>query len=414
MASISGISKERGTPAGAALTSPLGVVDREALYYMKTFRRQPIVLIRGEGCWVWDDAGTRYLDLVAGIAVNVLGHCHPAVTEAIVRQASTLVHTSNLYYSLPQIELAELLVEHSCADAVFFTNSGAESNEAAIKLARKYGKLHRDGAYEIISAQNSFHGRTLATVAATGQPKYQAPFIPMPEGFVHVPFNDIAALQAATNPRTVAVLLEPVQGESGVHPAGQDYLVQVREWCDAQGLLLILDEVQTGIGRTGTFFAYEGYGIEPDIITLAKGLCGGVPGGAVLARGDAACFSPSDHGSTQGGNPLSCAAGVATVRTILDTKLPAHAAAMGAYFAEGLHRLQQQGSPIVDIRVRGLMVGFDIATADASTVVDRARDLGLLVNATGPSTIRMVPPLILGEDDIDYALDILERSMRAG
>ena len=199
---------------------------------------------------------------MAGIAVNVLGHCHPVVTEAITRQAATLVHTSNLYYSLPQLDLAELLVEHSCADAVFFTNSGAESNEAAIKLARKYGKLHRDGAYEIITALNSFHGRTLATVAATGQPKYQAPFAPMPEGFAHVPLNDIAALRAATTERTVAVMLEPIQGESGVHPCDPDYLRAVRRWCDEQGLLLILDEVQTGMARTGTFFAYEGYDVR--------------------------------------------------------------------------------------------------------------------------------------------------------
>ncbi len=381
--------------------------ERESRYYMRTFRRQPLVLTRGQGCWVWDEQGKRYLDLVAGIAVNVLGHCHPAVTEAITRQAATLVHTSNLYYSLPQLDLAELLVEHSCADVVFFTNSGAESNEAAIKLARKYGKLHRDGAYEIITALNSFHGRTLATVAATGQPKYQAPFAPMPEGFTHVPLNDIAALRAATTERTVAVLLEPIQGESGVHPCDPDYLRAVRLWCDEQGLLLILDEVQTGMARTGTFFAYEAYGVRPDIITLAKGLCGGLPGGAVLATERAAAFTPGDHGSTLGGNPLACAAGVATVRTVLDEGLGAHAAEMGAYLSAGLTRLRDAGAPITAIRERGLMVGVDLATESAAAVVDAARDRGALFNATGPATLRMVPPLILSHDEADYALEIL-------
>ena len=381
--------------------------ERESRYYMRTFRRQPLVLTRGQGCWVWDEQGKRYLDLVAGIAVNVLGHCHPVVTEAITRQAATLVHTSNLYYSLPQLDLAELLVEHSCADVVFFTNSGAESNEAAIKLARKYGKLHRDGAYEIITALNSFHGRTLATVAATGQPKYQAPFAPMPEGFTHVPLNDIAALRAATTERTVAVLLEPIQGESGVHPCDPDYLRAVRLWCDEQGLLLILDEVQTGMARTGTFFAYEAYGVRPDIITLAKGLCGGLPGGAVLATERAAAFTPGDHGSTLGGNPLACAAGVATVRTVLDEGLGAHAAEMGAYLSAGLTRLRDAGAPITAIRERGLMVGVDLATESAAAVVDAARDRGALFNATGPATLRMVPPLILSHDEADYALEIL-------
>jgi len=381
--------------------------ERESRYYMRTFRRQPLVLTRGQGCWVWDEQGKRYLDLVAGIAVNVLGHCHPVVTEAITRQAATLVHTSNLYYSLPQLDLAELLVEHSCADAVFFTNSGAESNEAAIKLARKYGKLHRDGAYEIITALNSFHGRTLATVAATGQPKYQAPFAPMPEGFTHVPLNDIAALRSATTERTVAVLLEPIQGESGVHPCDPDYLRAVRLWCDEQGLLLILDEVQTGMARTGTFFAYEGYDVRPDIITLAKGLCGGLPGGAVLATERAAAFTPGDHGSTLGGNPLACAAGVATVRTVLDEGLGAHAAEMGAYLSAGLTRLRDAGAPITAIRERGLMVGLDLATETAAAVVDAARDRGALFNATGPATLRMVPPLILSHDEADHALEIL-------
>ncbi|GAC1437316.1 MAG: acetylornithine transaminase [Chloroflexota bacterium] len=396
------------TPGRDAATATGAAQEREARYYMRTFRRQPVVVVRGEGCWVWDDEGRRYLDLVAGIAVNVLGHCHPAVTEAITRQAGTLLHTSNLYYSLPQLELAELLVEHSCADSVFFTNSGAESNEGAIKLARKYGKLHRDGAFEILTAQNSFHGRTLATVAATGQPKYQAPFAPMPAGFRHVPYNDLAALQAATTHETVAVMLEPIQGESGIHPANDDYLRGVRRWCDEEGLLLILDEVQTGMARTGTFFAYEGYGVLPDIITLAKGLCGGVPGGAVLARGQAACFEPGDHGSTLGGNPLACAAGVATVRTILGDELGRHAATIGAYLAAGLQPLQQSGL-ITAVRQRGLMLGIDLASETAAAVVGAAREQGVLINNTGPATLRMVPPLTLAREEVDHALAVLSR-----
>ncbi|MBI2862557.1 MAG: aspartate aminotransferase family protein, partial [Chloroflexi bacterium] len=289
--------------------------DVERQYYMHCFKRLPVVLVRGEGARVWDEDGKVYLDMVAGIAVNILGHAHPALVRAISEQAARLIHTSNLYYTIPQLELAKELVEHSCADQVFYANSGAEANEGAIKLARKWGKLHRGGAYEIICAHNAFHGRTLATVAATGQEKFSAPFTPMPPGFVHVPLNDLAALQAATTDRTCAVMLEVIQGESGVLMANWGYLREVRGWCDRQGLLLILDEIQTGMGRTGRFLAYEHIGIEPDVFTMAKGLAGGVPVGALLAKESAACFEPSDHGSTFGGNPLACAAALATVRT---------------------------------------------------------------------------------------------------
>ncbi len=386
-------------------------LELEQKYYMRTFNRLPVVLVRGEGTRVWDENGRCYLDMVAGIAVNVLGHCHPAVVAALTRQARTLIHTSNLYYTIPQLELAELLINHSCADRVFFANSGAEANEGAIKLARKYGRLHRHGAYEIITVTGSFHGRTLATLAATAQPRYQEPFAPMPEGFRAVPFNDLAALQAATTERTCAVLLEVVQGESGVHLADGDYLRGVRAWCDQHNLLLILDEIQTGMGRTGRFLAYEHHGIEPDIFTMAKGLAGGVPIGAVLAKERAAVFTPGDHGSTFGGNPLACAAGVATVRTILEQDLAAHSARVGRYLLEQLRALQARQPAIAQVRGLGLMVAFDLTTDRAAEVVRGALQRGLILNNTGPRTIRMVPPLILTEAEVDEAVAIIAETL---
>ena len=389
------------------------IVDREHRVYMPTFKRQPLVLDRGEGCYVWDEEGTRYLDLVAGIAVNVLGHCHPAVVAAVNEQAGRLIHASNLYYTRPQIELAELLVELTGMEQVFFTNSGAEANETAIKLARKFGKRHRGGAFGIITARSSFHGRTLTTVAATGQEKYQAPFTPLPPGFTHVPYNDLEALRAATDENTVAVMLEPVQGEGGIHPATEDYLRRVRAWCDERGLLLILDEIQSGIGRTGTFLAAEGYGVRADIVSLAKGLCGGLPAGAALASGAASSFEPGDHGSTMGGNPLVCAAGLATLRTILDTGLLAHTAAIGAYFLEQLVELQRASEAVVAVRGRGLMLALDLREQRAAAAVDEARQRGLLINNTGPATIRMVPPLIIERSQVDEAMGILWQVLQA-
>jgi acetylornithine aminotransferase/acetylornithine/N-succinyldiaminopimelate aminotransferase len=387
-------------------------IEREQRVFMHVFKRQPVVLVRGEGVRVWDADGKSYLDLLAGIAVNVLGHCHPALREAICQQAGQLIHVSNIYYMTPQIELGERLVARSSATKVFFANSGAEANEGAIKLARKYGKLYRDGAFEIISAMDSFHGRTLATLAATGQPKYQAPFAPMPAGFTHVPLNDLDALKAATTPQTAAVLLEPIQGESGVHPADRDYLRAVRAWCDEQGLLLMLDEIQTGMGRTGRFFAYEHYGIEPDVITLAKGLAGGVPIGAILANERAACFEPGDHGSTFGGNPLACAAAVATIDTIDREGLVQHADAMGAYLRQQLEALRQRQPLVTTIRGQGLLVGFDLARDVAADFVAQTLQRGLLINNTGPRTIRMAPPLIVQRADLDEALAIIEEALR--
>ena len=388
-------------------------IEIEQKYFMATFKRLPVVLVRGEGVWVWDEDGRRYLDMVAGIAVNVLGHCHPSVVAAITSQSKQLIHVSNLYYSIPQLQLAQLLVENSCADKVFFANSGAEANEGAIKLARKYGKLHRNGAYEIITVTGSFHGRTLATIAATGQSKFQAPFTPMPEGFKTVPFNDLEALKAATTSNTCAILLEAVQGESGVHPASPEYLNGIRDWCDQNGMLLMFDEVQTGMGRTGSLWAYEKYGVEPDVFTLAKGLGGGVPIGAVLAKDHASCFVLSDHGSTFGGNPLACSAGVATMNTILGEGLAANAERMGNRLLDGLKSLKEKHSSIEQVRGFGLMAAADVTSGLAPTVVEIALQKGLILNATGPGTVRMVPAITISAEEIDQALSLLEDTMQS-
>ena len=274
---------------------------------MRTVTRVPVTLVRGKGARVWDDKGKKYLDFVGGWAVNSLGHCHPVLVKALTEQAKTLIQTSNQFYTIPQLQLAELLIKNSCLDRVFFCNSGAEANEGAVKLARRYGKLHLNGAYNIITTFESFHGRTLAMVAATGQNKFQEPYIPLPDGFVNVNYNDIEAIKKATTAQTCAVMLEPIQGEGGVNVPDDNYLKEVRAWCDEKGILLILDEIQTGIGRIGTLFGYEQFGVEPDIMTLAKGLGSGVPIGALLAKEKASVFSPGDHGSTFGGNPLVCA-----------------------------------------------------------------------------------------------------------
>jgi predicted acetylornithine/succinylornithine family transaminase len=382
-------------------------MELEKQYMMTTYARVPVVLERGEGCWVWDINGKRYLDMVAGIAVNVLGHAHPVIAEAVARQSKILIHTSNLYYTIPQIELAKLLVENSCADRAFFANSGAEANEGAIKLARKWGKLNRNGAYEIISMRSSFHGRTLATVAATGQHKYQVPFEPMPDGFKQVPYNDMVSLREATSDKTVAVLLEAVQGESGVHPARKRYLELVRQWCDEQNLLLIFDEVQTGIGRTGKLFGYQHYGVEPDIFTLAKGTAGGLPIGVLMAKQRACVFQPGDHASTFGGNPLVTATALAVLRYVIEHRLWENAERVGNHIRARLEALREKNSLITELRVVGLMIGIDLSQDIAKDVVTRALEKGLIVNATGPHTLRMVPPLILTEQEADTAVDIL-------
>lgn len=389
-------------------------IELERKYYQGAFKRQPIALVRGEGVRVWDSDGKVYIDFVAGIAVNVLGHCHPAVIKAVQEQVTQLVHVSNLYYNVRQIELAELLADASGGMRSFFSNSGAEANEGAIKLARKYGRLHRNGAYEIISMENSFHGRTLATTAATGQAYYKDSWGGedlMPKGFLQVPFNDLEAVKAATNDKTIAILVEAVQGEGGIWPASIEYMQGLRQWCDEHNLVLICDEVQAGSGRTGTFFSWEQYGIRPDIVTMAKGLAGGIPIGAMLTGPRTDVFSAGDHGTTFGGNPIACAAGIATVKTIRDEHLLENVQKMGDYWKSKLDELSAKYDIIDSSRGRGLMRAVHVKHDLAPQIVQKAMEHGLLLNNTAPHTLRMIPPLILSQADIDEATELLDRAL---
>jgi predicted acetylornithine/succinylornithine family transaminase len=383
--------------------------ELEQKLFMRTIKRLPVTLVRGQGARVWDTEGKEYLDFVAGWAVNSLGHCHPVVVKALAEQAKTLIQASNQFYTIPQVQLAKLLIDNSCLDRVFFCNSGAEANEGAIKLARRYGKLHLDGAYEIITTHGSFHGRTLATVAATGQDKFQQPYIPLPDGFVNVDYDSIEAIKAATTNRTCAVMVEPIQGEGGVNVPHDNYLKEIRAWCDQKGMLLILDEIQTGIGRIGSLFGYEQYGVEPDIMTLAKGLGSGVPIGVFLAKERASVFAPGEHGSTFGGNPLVCAAGVATLKFIIDNDIPDKVKKLEQYFIAGLEKLKAKFSFINEIRGRGLLLALKFNDSIAEELVLACLKEGLLVNAVKPNTLRFIPPLIITEKDIDEALRILEK-----
>jgi len=376
-------------------------------YLMQTGRRLPVTFVRGRGCIVYDDSGREYLDLVAGIAVNLLGHAHPDVVAAITKQSAELIHTSNLYFTQPQVDLAKRLVELAFPARVFFSNSGAEANEAAIKLARKWGARNRDGAFEIITTTGSFHGRTLAAVTAGGQHKYSDPFKPLPPGFVHVEYNDAAAIEQATTNKTVAVMLEPVMGEIGVVPAAPGYLERVREWCDRRNLLLILDEVQTGLGRTGRWFAHQHAGITPDVMTLAKGLGGGVPIGATLANPRADVFEPGDHGSTFGGNPLACAVAATVLDVVERDGLVGHAAEMG----EPLHTsIQDLGAK--QTRGLGLMQAFEFDEPKAKPFQNACLESGLIVNAVDDHTVRLVPPLIITAKQIDRAHELMRKAAR--
>ncbi|MEE9520257.1 MAG: acetylornithine transaminase [Dehalococcoidales bacterium] len=387
--------------------------ELEHKYFMHTVERTPVTLVRGEGARVWDEDGREYLDFVGGWGVDSLGHCHPVVAEAVVGQAQTLIQTSNQFYTIPQIRLAELLVENSCLDKVFFGNSGAEANEGAVKLARRYGKRYLNGAYEVITTSGSFHGRTLAMVAATGQAKFQEPYLPLPLGFVNVEYNNVEAIKAATTGQTCAVMLEPMQGEGGVNLPDDDYLTAVRKWCDQKGILLILDEIQTGMGRTGTLFAHEQYGIEPDVMTLAKGLASGIPIGAILAKDKASVFTPGEHGSTFGGNPLACAAGYATLKFIIDHDVAGNVKKVGQYLASGLEKLKQKFQFITDVRGRGLLLAIGFSSDIAPSVVMACLDRGLLVNQLKPNALRFMPPLIIGNEEVDEGLGILDRALAA-
>jgi acetylornithine/N-succinyldiaminopimelate aminotransferase len=381
------------------------LVEDEAKYIMGTFRRLPVTFVEGHGLTVVDDQGKEYMDLVGGIAVNLLGHSHPAVAEAVARQSAKLIHTSNLYYSEPQVALAKRLVELSFPSRAFFCNSGAEANEAAIKIAHKWGKKNRGGAFEIITAEKSFHGRTMGAIAATGQPKYQEPFQPLVPGFKHVPYGDLEAVKAATGEKTVAVMVEPVIGEGGVIVPPDGYLKGLRAWCDEANLLLIVDEVQTGFGRTGRWFAYQHEGIVPDVMTLAKGLGGGVPIGACLAGPRADVFEPGDHGSTFGGQPLACTAALATIEVIESQHLVEHAAEVG----ELLHDSLAEVPGISTVRGRGMMQAVVFNEPKAKDVQNRCLEAGLVVNAVDDHVLRLVPPLIMTADDVETAVEIMKR-----
>ncbi len=384
----------------------------EAKYYMQLVKRQPVVIVKGEGTRVWDDEGKEYLDFTSGWAVNNVGHANPVVAEAIAEQARTLLQTSNQFYTVPQLHLAEVLIENSCFDRIFIGNSGLEANEGAIKLARKYGSIHRNGAFEIITADDSFHGRSLTTMAASGNP---APEVFQPEvvGFKHIPYDDIDAVKEATTDRTAAVMLEPVQGEGGVNVPSPGYLKQVREWCDSHGLLLVFDEVQTGLGRLGTLFGYQAFDVEPDVMALAKGLGGGVPIGAFLAKEHAAVLGLKEHGSTFGGNALTCAAANASVRYIIDNDVAGNAARMGEIFKKRLKDLKAELNMITDVRGMGLLCALEFADEVSMEVVAACNDEGLLLNPVRPNAIRFMPPLTVTEDEIDEAMSRLSSGIAA-
>jgi acetylornithine/N-succinyldiaminopimelate aminotransferase len=383
----------------------------EKKYMMRTFEkvRLPVVLVRGKGAWVWDDKGEKYLDFVGGWAVNCLGHSHPVVVKALHDQAKKLIHTSNQFYTMPQLQLAELLVNNSCLQRVFFGNSGLEANEGAVKLARRYGKLKLNGAYEVITAIGSFHGRSLALTAATGQESFHTPYIPLPEGFVNVKYNDIETIQAATTEKTCAVMLELIEAEGGVIVPDVDYIREVRQWCDNHGILLILDEIQTGIGRLGSLFGYQLYNVEPDIMTLAKGLAGGVPIGAFLAKEKASVFAPGEHGGTFGGNPLACAVGYAVMKYIIANDIPGHVAAVGKYLIEKLEGLKKKYAFITDVRGRGLLLAVEFDSEIGQQVLMACLEAGLLVNKVKANAIRLIPPLIIGNREVDEATMILDK-----
>jgi len=388
------------------------IISLSDRYLFPVYARVPLALVRGQGARVWDADGRSYLDFFSSTVVTALGHCHPAVVRAIETQAHRILHVSNLHYCEPQARLAEHLVTHSFADRVFLCNSGAEANEAAIKLARKYGHKDGGGRFEVITTLGSFHGRTLAMIAATGQEKVRLGFEPLPDGFRYAPYDDVDAIEAAITPATIAVMVEPIQGEGGIRVPRPDYLRQLRDLCDRHQLLLILDEVQTGMGRTGTLFAYEQAGITPDIITLAKGLGSGVPLGAMLASETVAqSFDVGAHASTFGGNALTCAVGAAVVETLLGEGVLANCQEMGERLRAGLERLRARRSIIRDVRGHGLLIGAELSQP-AAAFVDGARAEGLIINGTANTVLRFAPPLTVGAEEVDEALAIVDRVLR--
>jgi acetylornithine/N-succinyldiaminopimelate aminotransferase len=397
-------------------------VEQFDRYVMTTYGRFPIALTKGEGCRVWDSEGREYLDFVAGIATCTLGHAHPAAIETVTQQIQTLHHVSNLYYNVPQGELAKWLVEHSCADRAFFCNSGAEANEGAIKLVRKYAHTVRGIANPvIITAQASFHGRTLATITATGQPKYQKNFDPLVPGFAYTPYNDLAALEALVaeldreTPCVAGIMLEALQGEGGVRPGDRAYFQRVREICDEKGILLVIDEVQAGMGRTGLMWGYENLGIEPDVFTSAKGLGGGIPIGALLTKAHCNVLGPGEHASTYGGNPFACAVALTVCQTLESDDLLTNARERGEQLRAGLQAIVADYSGVLEmVRGWGLIDGLVIreeSEVTAIAVVKAAMDNGLLLVPAGPKVLRFVPPLIVSAAEIDQALQATREAL---
>lgn len=387
------------------------IIELDKQYFMNTFGdRIPVCFEHGKGINLWDTTGKKYYDFFSGIAVSVLGHSHPILINAIKEQAEKLIHCSNLYYIESQAILAELLVKNSCADKVFFANSGAEANEGAIKLARIYfRKKGLPNKFEIITLENSFHGRTLATLAATGQEKYQINYVPLTPKFSSVPLNDIEKLKNAINPNTCAIMVELIQGESGVNSLTEEYLVAVKNLCNENDILLIFDEVQTGLGRTGNLFAYQHFNVEPDIFTLAKALGGGVPIGALCAKDYVAkAFEVGDHGSTFGGNPLACYAGIAVINTLLNDNLVENAKLMGCLLENKLKLLKSKYNFIKEIRGKGLMIGLEINIETAKEIKDECFNRGYLIGNCGNYVLRLLPPLIVTEHDIDGLMSVLD------
>ncbi len=382
-------------------------------YVINTYGERKLAFVKGEGPYVWDADGVKYLDFLGGLAVNGLGHCHPEVVAAIREQAGTLIHVSNLYYIEPQVQLAKLLIDNCDMHQCFFCNSGAEANEAAIKLARKHAKDQaRTDAYEIITMENSFHGRTMATVTATAQTRYHAGFEPMLEGFKYVPYDDLGATEAAISGKTCAILVEPIQSEGGVNVPSEGYLLGLRELCDTYNLLLVFDEVQTAMGRLGTLFGYQSYGVTPDIITMAKFLGGGVAIGAMLTtKYIAESFSPGTHAATFGGNPLASAAAYATLKTVIGEKLGDNAVDMGAYLTDQLMRLKAK-YPIQEVRGRGLLLGL-VMSVDAAALAAKCIENGLITICTNNNVLRFLPPININRAHVDEAVSIVEKSLAA-
>ena len=384
------------------------IYAKDARDYLPVFARYKIVLDHGDGVYVYDTHGKKYIDFLGGIAVNVLGHNHPKLVKAVADQAGKMIHCSNLYYTQVQADAAEKLTKLSGLDKVFFGNSGAEANEGAIKLARKYAHSISEDKNQIITAEHSFHGRTIATLTATGQPKYQAGFGPLPDGFDYVPYNDIAALEQIMSDKTAAVMLEPIQGEGGVHVPDAAYLTKVRELCNKHNALLIFDEIQTGIGRSGKFFTYDKFGVKPDIVTLAKGLAGGVPIGAFIASDKvASVFHAGDHGSTFGGNPLACAAANVVLDVVGNDTFLSNVDAMGEYMKSRLEKIKAQYPDLVkEVRGMGLILGMEL-TQPGRDIVNACLTKGAIINCTAGNVLRFVPPLIINKEHIDEVCDIL-------